>query len=86
MIESDNEEEGLDEDLSMGPCMVCKTLGSDFSCQHTYCECDQDCPKVICDNCRMHSGQWVWITGETEDDMREMHIACARRMGLEKSG
>jgi len=82
MIESDDEEKRL-EDLSMGPCMVCKTLGSDLPSHHTHCECDLDaCPKVICDDCRIHSGQWAWIDGEADDDTREMHTACAERMGL----
>lgn len=57
MIESDGEEV---EDLSMGPCMVCKRLGSTLPAQHTHCECDkEDCEKVICDDCRMLSGQWA---------------------------
>jgi len=80
MIESDGEEV---EDLSMGPCMVCKRLGSTLPAQHTHCECDkEDCEKVICDDCRMLSGQWAWIDGDAADDTREMHDDCAQRMGL----
>lgn len=69
------------DDPSMGPCMGCGRLGSDCELHHSSCECDdRDCKRVICDSCRAGGKLWVWLSGDTEDDSREVSRECYNRM------